>query len=89
MIDRRQHQRDSTGIRDESRPLCFAAFMDYFKFVEQRNAIRAMEHNAQVRREAVTRTLIAQQSELSTRPNSIPELLPTTAMVKLLGKTFM
>ena len=79
MMDRRQHQPDSTGVRDESRPLCFTAFMDYFEFVEQRNAIRAMERNVQVRREAVTRTLIGQMPALSTQPSAIPELLPTTA----------
>ena len=78
-MDRRQRQRDSTGIRDDSRSLCFTALMDYFEFVEQRNAIQAMERNVQVRREAVTWTLIGQQPALPTQPSSIPELLPTTA----------
>ena len=53
--------------------------MDYFEFVEQRNTIQAMERNQQARCEIVTRTLIGQQPALLTQPNSIPELLPTTA----------
>ena len=38
-----------------------------------------MERNVQVRREAITWTLISQQPALSAQPNSMPDLLPTTA----------
>ena len=72
MMNRRQYQRESSGNRDGSRSLCFSAFIDYFEFVEQRNTIRIMERNQQVRREVVTRSLIGQQLALSTQPNAEP-----------------
>ena len=76
--NRRIHQTDSSGDRDESRPLWMNAFQDYLQFAEDNPSARVLQIRESQRREVVTRSVIGQQAALSPQVPEVPTLLPTT-----------
>ena len=75
--DDRTHQRDSVVNRDESLPLYFNTFMDYFEYV--RELVYVYYRSKQQRRQVVTCSVIEQQASLSTLQESQSNILPSFA----------